>query len=92
MNVFLEIILNLIIDGYYEAASDRKLPLAVRVIAAILLITVYGGLIGFCFYLGIHDRSWLALAIGILILFVTVPELIRFLKKYKQRKGMEEQR
>ena len=54
-------------------------------IAAILLIAVYGGLIGFCFYLGIHDRSWIAVAIGVLILFVTVPAIIRYFKKNKKQ-------
>ena len=83
VDVLLEIILNLIIDGYSEAASDRKVPLAVRVIVAIMLVAVYGGLIGFCFYLAIHDQSWIAAAIGVLILFVTVPAIIRYFKKNK---------
>ena len=87
MNVLLDIILDLILDGYLGAASERKIPLPVRVIAAILLIAVYGGLIGFCFYLAIHDKSWIAAAVGILILFLTVPALIQLFKKYKQRKG-----
>lgn len=92
MDVLLEIILNLIIDGYSEAASDRKVPLAVRVIVAILLIAVYGGLIGFCFYLGIHDRNWIAVAIGVLILFVTVPAIIRYLKKIRSSNADKEMR
>ena len=83
MNLLLEIILDLIIDGYHKGVSDRKIPLAIRVIVAILLVAVYGGLTGFCFYLGIHDRSWIALAIGVLILIVTVPAIIRFFKKKK---------
>ena len=82
MDVILEIICNLIIDGYNEAASDRKIPLAVRVIVAILLIAVYGGLTGFCFYQGM-----LALVIGVLILLTGVSVIIQFYKKYKQRKG-----
>ena len=87
MDLILEIILDLIIDGYHDAASDRKIPLAVRVIVIILVIAVYGGLTGYCFYLGIHDRSLIALAIGGLILFLTVPVIIRLLKKNKQRKS-----
>ena len=87
MDVILEIIFNLIIDGYNEAASDEKIPLAVRVIVAILLIAVYGGLTGFCFYQGIHDKSMLALVIGVLILLTGVSVIIQLYKKYKQRKG-----
>ena len=87
MDVILEIICNLIIDGYNEAASDRKIPLAVRVIVAILLIAVYGGLTGSCLYQGIHDKSMLALVIGVLILLTGVSVIIQLYKKYKQRKG-----
>lgn len=87
MDLILEIILDLIIDGYHDAASDRKIPLAVRVIVTILLIAVYGGLAGFCIYQGIHDRSPIGLAIGALILFLAVPVIIRLFKKIKQRKG-----
>ena len=87
MDIILEIIFNLIIDGYNEAASDRKIPLAVRVIVAILLIAVYGGLTGFCLYQGFHDKSMLALVIGVLILLTGVSVIIQLYKKYKQRKG-----
>ena len=54
---------------------------------AILLIAVYGGLTGFCFYQGIHDKSMLALVIGVLILLTGVSVIIQLYKKYKQRKG-----
>ena len=60
--------------------------MALRVGAAILLAALYGSVIGFCIYIAIHENSWIAVACGVVILAITVPEAIKAIRKNRQRK------
>lgn len=72
MELIMELLFELILEESLEASMEKKLPLPVRIIAAVFLIGVFGGLIGFCFYSGIHDRNGIMLIIAAVILAVTV--------------------
>ena len=72
MEVILEFLFELIVEGSLEASSDKKIPLPLRIIAGIVLIGIYGSLIGFCIFSGIHDRNWIVLVLGIIILVITI--------------------
>ena len=86
MEFIFDLIFDLIIDGSFEAATDKKVPMAVRVISAIILIGFFVGIIGFCIFLGIHDRNWITLVIAALILIATLFQALRYYRKYKERK------
>ena len=85
MGMIFEIIFDLIVEGSIDAVSDKKAPTFLRVAAIVLLVVVYAGLIGFCLYLGIHDKSWIAAAIGFLIIVFTIEMVKVIIKKRKQK-------
>ena len=72
METIMEILFELILEGSLEASMEKKVPLPVRIIAAAVLIGVFGGLIGFCFYCGIHDGDGIMLVLAFVILVITV--------------------
>jgi len=87
MEILVEFIFEVIIDGAFEVSSDKKLPLPVRIISAIVLIGVFGlyvGLICICFYYGIHNQNWIMLFVGIIILIIAV---LAARAVYKKRKS-----
>ena len=84
MEIIMEIILDLILEGSVEAASSKKVPLPVRILASVILLAVYGGLIGFLVYIGIHEKKWLVLVLAAVILIITV---LAFCRVYKRRKS-----
>ena len=83
MEMIFEILLDLIIDGSLQAVQDKKIPLFLRIAAAAVLLTVYGGFVGLILYWGIHNKNVLLiiLSIGLLIFFG-----FGFLKAYKNRR------
>ena len=85
MEVIFDIIFDLIIEGSIDAASNKKAPMALRVISAIVLIAFFAGIIGFCIFLGIHDRNWITLVLAALILIAAFFLAFRFYRKYKER-------
>ena len=72
MEFIMEILFEVIVEGALEASSDKKIPLPVRVIAAIITVGIYGGLIGFCLYSYFQDGNPTFLIVGIIILGITV--------------------
>lgn len=84
MELIFEILFELIIEGSLNAAADKKIPVILRIIAAIILIVVYGGLIGLCFFWGIHDKSIALLLTGILILVITAFGIWKTYQKNRQ--------
>ena len=86
MDGFIQIVLDLILDGSLGAAGDRKAPTAVRVIAAVILIAAFCALAGFCVFLMIHDESWPVKGFGALILLLELHAAYKFFRALKQRK------
>ena len=83
MELIFEILFEFLIEGSFSAAMDKKIPLVCRIIAAMILIAVYGGLVGFCFYEGIKNKNIGVLFVGIfLILFIA----FGFRKVYQKHK------
>ena len=86
MDPFIQVILDLIMDGSVETVGSRKAPMPIRVIAAIILIAAFCSLIGFSFYLIIKDPGWHGKVCGALILLVSLYAAFRFFKVYQHRK------
>ena len=85
MDFILEFLFDLIVEGSLEASTDKKVPLPVRIIAAVILIGVYGGLIGICLYSGIREKSWVLLLLGVIILIMTA---LGIRSVYRKRRRM----
>lgn len=86
MDPFIQVVLDLIMDGSLGTVSDKSAPVALRVIAAVLLAAAFCGLAGFCVYLMIKDVNWYGKVIGGLILLLALRAAYRFFKMYSQRK------
>ena len=71
MEVLFEILFEIIVEGSLEASRDKKVPLWIRIIAGLILIAVYGGLVGFLIYEGIRsvNRGLLVIGIALLVFF-----------------------
>ena len=71
MEVLFEILFEIIVEGSLEASCDKKVPLWIRIIAGLILIAVYGGLVGFLIYEGIRsvNRGLLVIGIALLVFF-----------------------
>lgn len=85
MELILEIIMEVILEGCFKAATCKKLPLFVRVTFAILLLVVYISLFGGLLYLGIKTNS-LILILLVSIVFILLTTLIIFKLVKKRRK------
>ena len=67
MEFIFEILFELIVEGSLEAAGDKKVPLLFRILAAAVLILVFGGLVVFLVWTGIADKNWILAAAGVLL-------------------------
>ena len=85
MDIFIQIVLDLIMDGSLGTVSDKSAPLVLRVIAAVILAAAFCGLAGFCVYLMIKDPNWYVKVLGGLILLIALHAAYRFFKMYRQR-------
>ena len=87
MEIIFEILFEIIVEGSLEASTDKKVPLWIRIIAGIVLIAVYGGLAGVLIYIGIRNKDWILLVIGIALLMYFVFGFRKVYRKY--RSGQE---
>ena len=70
MELIFEILFDLIVEGSVEALGEKKVPLVLRILAALFLIVVFGGLVGVLLFIGISDKNWIVAGIGVLIAFM----------------------
>lgn len=81
MELIMEILIEIIFEGALESVTEKKFPIFFRVMAAVLLLTVYIGLTGILLYIGINNKSRIVIGIAI-ALFLTVAIVV--VKKYKE--------
>ena len=84
MEVLFEILFEIIVEGSLEASCDKKVPLWIRIIAGLILIAVYGGLVGFLIYEGIRSVNWGLLVIGIALLVFFAFGFWKVFKKHRR--------
>lgn len=76
MEVILEFLLEILIDGAIEIVSQRKVPVWIRAVLAVLLTIFYVFLFGILTWIGIKNESFLIvmvtviLAVAILVMVV----------------------
>ncbi|MDE7298293.1 MAG: hypothetical protein K2N94_05630 [Lachnospiraceae bacterium] len=85
MDFIIEFVLTIILEGTMEAVGEKRLPMYVRVIAALLLLVLYFGLGGLLMYEGIKNRSGLIIGIAVFVLVIfawAVVSKYREIKKF----------
>ena len=53
MEFIMELIFELVIAGTFNGATDKKVPMPIRIFSAIVLLLIFGGLIALLAFLGI---------------------------------------
>ena len=84
MEILLEVILDIVLEGSIEIASDKKVPLPIQIVGTIIIAMVYFGILGSLLYLGIHNNSWIILLIDGCFLLLTVFAVWKGYKRYKR--------
>ena len=81
MDHFIQAVLDFIMDGSLGTVRDKSAPLALRVIAAVILAAAFFALAGFGVYLMIKDDNWYVKVCGGLILLAALYAAYRFFKR-----------
>ena len=84
MEIILDILFELIVEGSLGAVGDKKVPLPLRILAAVLLIVVFGGLVGVMIYIGIDEKNWFIIAGGVIIAIAVAGAVWKTMKKHRK--------
>lgn len=85
MEIILEVLFELIVEGSVEALGDKKVPVPIRILAAAFLVLLLGAVVGALIYIGISERSWIVLAAGIAIALIAVFVIWRTVRKHRDK-------
>lgn len=86
MEIILEILFELIVEGSIGAVGDKKIPVPIRISAAVFLLLLFGAVVGAFIYIGISEGSWIAVAAGIAIALITVFAIWRTVRKHRDNR------
>lgn len=84
MEIILELLFEFIVEGSIGAVGDKKVPLILRVLAAIFLIVIFGGLIAVLTIIGIRDKSWVSLVIAGIVAVIVFLAVIKTVRKHRR--------
>ena len=84
MEIILDILFDLIVEGSIGAVGDKKVPLALRILAAVFLTVIFGGLVGVLVYIGIDEKNWIVLIIGVVIALAVVGAVWQTMRKHRK--------
>ena len=83
MELIFEILFDFIVEGSVGAVGDKKVPLPLRIVAAVFLVALFGTLIAACLYIGITEKNWVGFAIAGLIAVIIVAAVRKIIKKHR---------
>ncbi len=86
MEIILEILFELIVEGSIGAVGDKKIPVPIRILAAVFLLLLFGAVVGTLIYIGISEGSWIAIVAGIAIVLITVFVIWRTVRKHRDNR------
>ena len=66
IDFILDILFDLIVDGSFEAVDNKKVPVPVRILAAVILIGTYVGAFAFVLYIGITEKNWIIIVVDVI--------------------------
>ena len=78
-----DILFSVLFEGMLEAITAKKLPLIIRIAAAIFLLAFYLGFCGILLYIGIVHKSGIVSGCAVFLFLVVACVVI---KKYKEIK------
>lgn len=84
MEIILDILFDLIVEGSIGAVGDKKVPLALRILATVFLTVIFGGLVGVLVYIGIDEKNWIILIIGVVIALAVIGAVWQTVRKHRK--------
>ena len=84
MELIFDILFDLIVEGSIGAVGDKKVPMPLRIIAAVFLILVFGTLVAVCLYIGISEKNWIGFSIAGLIIVVIIGAVWKTIKRHRR--------
>ena len=85
MDDFLELLLEIIVDGAMGAAEDRRVPLWVRILLGAVLLALFLGISGLLIAAGIGTGRWGLIVLGALFLACTAGMAVHKLRQRRKR-------
>lgn len=86
MDFVLEFLFEIILEGCLEITEEKKVPLILRILCAVILVIVYGGMVGILLYVGISNQSLLLLFIAVFVASIIPIAFVYKFKKIKKNK------
>lgn len=71
METLLEIIYEIIFEGLIYIGTRRNVPVVFRVLCALLVISIYFGIVGVMLYIGLRENNFVVMFLA-LALFVII--------------------
>ncbi len=87
MDLIMEFLFELILEGSLELAGSRKIPMVLRILAAAILLAVYGGLLMLgvmLLFRGIERLDWPLMLVGLFLVLLIAFFGVKVIKKYKK--------
>ena len=84
MEIIFDILFELILEGSVGAVGDKKVPLPLRILAALILMVIFGGLIGGLTYIGISEKNWIVLILGLVIAVAVIAAVWQTMRKHRK--------
>jgi len=81
---FIELILELILDGVIEAAGSKRVPMPVRIILASMILALVFGVCGLLVYIGVDIGNAGLIVLGTAIIVVFIILAIVKIRKHKK--------
>ena len=85
MDDFLDLLLDIIVDGAMGAVDSPRVPLWVRILLGAVLLAFFLGISGLLMAAGISRGSWGLVALGVLFLGFTAGMAARKLRRRKRK-------
>ena len=84
MEIILDILFDLIIEGSMGAVGDKRVPMPLRIAAAAVLILFFGGIVTVLVFIGIKDQNWIIAAVGVLIAVIVVAAVLKTMRRHRR--------
>lgn len=84
MDFIMEFLLEIILDGALESITEKKIPLLIRIFAALILLVFYLGFGGCLLYIGISEKNGLITGIAIFWFLLITYVIIRKCKELRR--------
>ena len=81
---FIELILELILEGAVEATGSKKVPILVRIILAAMILALIFGVCGLLIYIGVDTGNMGLMVLGATIAVVFIVLAIVKIRKHKK--------